>query len=83
MITRVTLDIQPSYLVRQDVYRGAPWDTVLAELDEVMASAYSVSLMTGFDGPVIWWIWQKTRLDAGYPAAGRLPAGDEVRRLLG
>jgi xylitol oxidase len=74
VITRLTLDIRPSYLVRQDVYRGAPWDTVLAELDEVMASAYSVSLMTGFDGPVVWWIWQKTRVDAEWPAAGGPPA---------
>jgi xylitol oxidase len=74
VITRLTLDIQPSYLVRQDVYRGAPWDTVLAELDEVMASAYSVSLMTGFDGPVVWWIWQKARVDAGGPEAGGPPA---------
>jgi xylitol oxidase len=74
VITRLTLDIQPTFLVRQDLYRGAPWDTVLAKLDEVMASAYSVSLMTGFDGPLIWWIWQKTRLDAEYPAAGGPPA---------
>jgi len=73
VITRLTLDIQPSYLVRQDVYRGAPWDSVLAELDEVMASAYSVSLMTGFDGPLVWWIWQKSRLDAGSAAAGGPP----------
>jgi xylitol oxidase len=68
VITAITLDIQPSFQVRQDVYRGAPWDSVLAELDAVMASAYSVSLMTGFDGPVVWWIWQKSRVD-GQPDA--------------
>ena len=69
VITRITLDIQPSFLVRQDVYRAAPWDSVLANLDEVMASAYSVSLMTGFDGPVVWWVWQKSRVDPGSPEA--------------
>ncbi len=68
VITAITLDIQQSFQVRQDVYRGAPWDSVLAELDAVMASAYSVSLMTGFDGPVVWWIWQKSRVD-GQPDA--------------
>ena len=34
VITRVTVDIQPSYLVRQDVYRFAPWETVLENLDD-------------------------------------------------
>src|SRR6478752_7198835 len=67
VITRLTLDIQPSFRVRQDVYRAAPWDSVLATLDEVLASAYSVSLMTGFDGPVVWWIWQKSLVDEHRP----------------
>ena len=44
IITRLFLDIQPTYMVRQDVYRDAPWDIVLDGFDEVMASAYSVSL---------------------------------------
>ena len=69
VITRLTLDIQPSFRVRQDVYRAAPWDSVLATLDEVLASAYSVSLMTGFDGPVVWWIWQKSLVDEHRPDA--------------
>jgi len=63
IITRVTLDIQPSYVVRQDVYRFAPWETVLAQLDEVMASAYSVSLLADFASPTVAQVWLKTRLD--------------------
>ncbi len=62
IITRVTLDIEPSYLVRQDVYRNAPWETVLEHLDEVMASAYSVSLLADFASPTVMQIWLKTRL---------------------
>ncbi|MDJ0334659.1 FAD-binding protein [Salinibacterium sp. G-O1] len=65
IITRVTLDLQPSYLVRQDVYRYAPWETVLEQLDEVMASAYSVSLLADFGSPTVMQIWLKTRLDEG------------------
>ena len=60
IITRVTLDIVPSFVVRQDVYRGAPWEAVIGSLDEVMASAYSVSLMTDFASPAFGAIWQKT-----------------------
>jgi alditol oxidase len=66
IITRVVLDIQPTYLVRQDVYRNASWDTVLEAFDEVMASAYSVSLLGDFGSPVISQLWQKARVE---PAA--------------
>ena len=64
VITRLVLDIQPTYLVRQDVYRNAPWDTVLEAFDEVMASAYSVSLIGDFGSPVIAQLWQKTRVES-------------------
>ena len=65
IITRVTVDIEPSYLVRQDVYRYAPWETVLGRLDEVMASAYSVSLLADFASPTVMQVWLKTRLGDG------------------
>ncbi|MBH0097784.1 FAD-binding protein [Salinibacterium sp. NSLL150] len=65
IITRVTLDIEPSYRVRQDVYRFAPWETVLEQLDDVMASAYSVSLLADFASPTVMQIWLKTRLADG------------------
>lgn len=45
IITRLTLEIQPTYVVRQDVYLNLPWWEVLDRLDEVLGSAYSVSLM--------------------------------------
>jgi hypothetical protein len=64
VITRLVLYIQPTYVVRQDVYRNAPWDTVLEAFDEVMASAYSVSLIGDFGSPVIRELWQKTRVES-------------------
>jgi xylitol oxidase len=72
IITRVVLDIQPTYLIRQDVYRNAPWDTVLEAFDAVMASAYSVSLIGDFGSPVIRELWQKTRVESP-SAAGEQP----------
>jgi xylitol oxidase len=65
VITRLFFDIQPSYRVRQDVYRHAPWETVLERLDDVMASAYSVSLLADFASPTVMQIWLKTRLGDG------------------
>ena len=64
IITRLVLDIQPTYMVRQDVYRDAPWDIVLDGFDEVMASAYSVSLLGDFGSPVVRELWQKTRVES-------------------
>jgi alditol oxidase len=72
VITRLVLDMQPTYLVRQDVYRNAPWDTVLDAFDEVMSSAYSVSLIGDFGSPVIRELWQKTRVETA-PDAGEQP----------
>jgi xylitol oxidase len=64
VVVRVVLDVEPTYLVRQDVYVGTPWDTVLHAFDEVMASAYSVSLMGDPGSPVVL-LWQKTRVPYG------------------
>ena len=38
IVVRVTLDIEPSYLVRQDAYTALPWDRVLADVDGVMSA---------------------------------------------
>jgi xylitol oxidase len=78
VITRVVLDVQPTYLVRQDVYVGAPWETVLDAFDEVMASAYSVSLMGDPGSPTVMQLWQKTRVpdgDAPVPVPRSLHGG--------
>ncbi len=60
--TRVTLATEPTYDLRQDVFLDAPLPTVLENLDEIMASGYSVSMFTGLARPdVIDKIWVKTR----------------------
>ncbi len=51
IVTRITLDIQQSYEMRQDAFEGLAWDRVLADLDAVMAAGYSVSLATMWSGP--------------------------------
>src|SRR5690606_1868331 len=62
---RVTLDIQPSYEVRQDVYTGMTWDALLANLDDVLDAAYSVSVFTMWGADAVDQVWRKTRLAAG------------------
>lgn len=69
VVTRVHLEIEPSYQMRQDAYLGAPWDTVLSSLDEIMASAYSVNLGGNFGQQNLRQILQKVRLDDNPPDA--------------
>jgi xylitol oxidase len=51
VMTRMVLDVVPSYEVAQTVWEGLGWDALLGHLDEVMACAYSVSVFTTFDPP--------------------------------
>jgi alditol oxidase len=62
IVTRVTLDIQPAFDMRQDAFEGLPWATVLSDIDAVMSAGYSVSLMTSWSGPTVTRLWIKTRL---------------------
>ena len=64
IVVRVTLDIQPTYLVRQDAYTGLPWDRALADLDAIMDAAYSVSLFTDWSGDSLRAAWVKRRVAA-------------------
>jgi xylitol oxidase len=69
IVTRVTLDIEPAFTMRQDAFEGLAWAALLADLDAVMSAGYSVSLFTTWSAPTVtrWWI--KTRLEDGAPDA--------------
>lgn len=71
IVTRVTLAVQPSYAMRQDIYTGLTWDTLLADVDAIVGAAYSVSVFTTWDEPTLEQVWVKSRVgtDAALPAA--------------
>jgi alditol oxidase len=62
IVTRVTLDIVPTFDVRQDVYLDLPFDELYANFDAIQASGYSVSLFTHW-GEVISQTWVKSVVD--------------------
>jgi xylitol oxidase len=68
-VIRLTLAVEPTYRVRQDVYEDLPIAALRDHLDELTASGDSVSLFTHWRGPVIDQVWRKRRLrgdgDAG------------------
>lgn len=63
VITQVTLDVEPTFDVLQDVYLGAPWETFLDNLDEIMGSAYSVNVGGNFGPENLRSFWLKYRLE--------------------
>ena len=76
IVTRITLDIEPTFDVRQDLYTGLTWEALLANYDAITSSAYSVSLFTNWVGDEIGLAWLKSRMDAAAPPAdlfGALP----------
>lgn len=66
IVVRVSLAIQPSYRMRQDVYSGLSWEAFLADPDAVTGSAYSTSVFTTW-GDDVGDVWRKSVLDAPEP----------------
>ena len=60
-VTRVTLDVEPAYAVRQRVFEGLGWDALEAHLDAIMAAGDSVSVFTAW-GDVAGQVWVKSRV---------------------
>jgi xylitol oxidase len=65
VITRITLDIQPTYSVRQYVYENLPLAQMKTHFDEIQASGYSVSLFTDWQKQRVNEVWIKSRVGDG------------------
>jgi alditol oxidase len=65
VITKVTLDIQPTFLMRQYVYENLPLIQLKDHFDAIESSAYSVSLFTDWQKQRINEVWIKSRVEEG------------------
>ena len=63
VVTKVTLDIQPTFQVRQDVYENLPFGELEKNFEAIMSSGYSVSLFTNWLKNNVSEVWVKSRLD--------------------
>jgi alditol oxidase len=72
IVTRVTLDIEPTFNIRQEAFIGLSWSTALSNLEAITSSAYSVSLMTKWAEDAVHRVWVKSRLaeNVTYPTIG-------------
>jgi len=84
IVTSATLDVEPTYDVRQDVFTGLSWDALTSGLDAVTSSAYSVSLFTRWGEAGIDQVWLKSRGEqAPCEPFGAVPATTTMHMLDG
>lgn len=65
VVTRLTLDIEPTYDIKQHVYRNLSLEHLADHFNEIMSSGYSVSFFTDYRDHIINQVWIKSRLDEG------------------
>jgi alditol oxidase len=65
VVTRVQLGIQPTFDVRQDVYRNLPMHHLRDHFQDIMSLGYSVSFFTDYRDMNINQVWIKNRMDDG------------------
>jgi xylitol oxidase len=60
-VTRITLDVEPAYEVRQRVFEGLGWDALHEHFDDITTTGYSVSVFTRW-GETVDQVWIKSRV---------------------
>lgn len=63
VVTKLTLEIQPTFLMKQYVYENLSLESLKENFDEIQASGYSVSLFTNWQSDNITEVWIKRRDD--------------------
>jgi xylitol oxidase len=86
-VTRVTLDVEPAYQVRQRTFQGLAWASLFAHLDEITSAGYSVSLFTRW-GATVDQVWVKSRVagtaeEVRGELFGAVPATEDRHPILG
>ncbi|HWD37868.1 MAG TPA: FAD-binding protein [Fimbriimonas sp.] len=69
VVTRVTLDVQPAFTMRQQLYERLPFSDLEQHFDEVEDAGYSVSLFTDWKTDSINQVWVKQRDMGDIPPA--------------
>lgn len=89
VVTKVTLDLQPTCTMRQDVYLDLPMTQLTEHFDAIVAAGYSVSLFTDWRQDLVNEVWVKRRVEPGVPLTvesdfyGARPATENVHPIMG
>jgi alditol oxidase len=88
VIIKMTLDIQPRFLMKQYVYQDLPLGALKEHFDSIESAAYSVSLFTDWQNQRINEVWLKIRLpeehrfDAAAEFFGAKPATRNLHPII-
>ncbi len=67
IVSRITLDIEPTYEVRQDVYSGLGWKSFIDNYEGIVSRAYSTSVFTNWVDDAVGDVWLKSRVSDRKP----------------
>jgi xylitol oxidase len=81
-VTRISLDVEPAYDVRQHVFEGLAWATLFEHFDAITALGYSVSVFTRWRETTDM-VWVKSRSDPPSDLFDARPATVERHPILG
>jgi xylitol oxidase len=69
VLTKLTLDLQPTFNMKQVVYRNLPMSELKNNFDDIQSRGYSVSLFTDWKNKNINEVWIKSRVEDNITAA--------------
>ena len=69
IVTKLTLDLQPTFNMKQVVYRNLPMKELENNFNTIMSGGYSVSLFTDWKNKNIGEVWVKSRVENGDTSA--------------
>src|SRR6185437_12914333 len=72
-VTRLILELVPSFEVSQRVYEDLPLDVLDDHFAEIMAGGYSVSMFTDWRAPRLTQLWIKSLAEDGTPPVTEEP----------
>ncbi|MEQ1770463.1 MAG: FAD-binding protein [Devosia sp.] len=79
LISDITLDLKPSFAVRQRVYDDLPFTVLAANFEAISSAAYSVSGFTNWHGDSVQQVWLKSLQSAAPPPADLFSARAATR----
>jgi alditol oxidase len=87
VVTRLTLDVEPAYDMRQRVFEDLAWDMLFEHFDEITAAGYSVSVLS-YLGAQVDQVWVRSRVTGEdevvrHDLFGARPATVERHPILG
>ena len=68
VITKVTLQLQPTFAMKQYVYEHLPMHALKTNFEQIVGAGYSVSLFTDWQSDTINEVWIKTKDTDGFSA---------------